>query len=271
MKANDIIIYTDMDGTALTDWSMGPVVPERNLRMIRRFIQEGGRFSAATGRQAPDVLRLFSGVRFRAPLVCANGAVVFDGGGGRVLRKIPLPGPYKRDCADYVLSRRDLWMVAADEHGIYQVLTGDPVRDDALDDWVRPRTTMERFLAEDFVKAVYILPEGGDMEGLKAEEARLPHHGLVAGAQSGPRYYEMVERSVSKADGIRYGLKAAGLTGRTLVCIGDYFNDWAMLQAADIAACPDNSPQEIKDICQIVTCGHNEGAVGDLIEQLHLW
>lgn len=271
MNANEIILYTDMDGTVLSDWSMGPVVPERNLRLIRRFVEAGGCFSVASGREAPGILRFFPGVPFKAPLVCSNGAVVYGGTPGRVLRKIPLPGLYKLDCRDYVLSRPDVWIVAADERAIYQVLTGDPARDAALDDLARPRISMERFLAGDFVKVVYILPEGGDMEGLKADAARFPCCDLVIGAQSGPRYYEMVERSVNKAEGIRCALKAAGLEGRTLVCIGDYFNDWDMLQAADLSACPDNSPREIQDICQIVTCGNNEGAVGDLIEQLHLW
>ena len=44
MNANEIILYTDMDGTVLSDWSMGPVVPERNLRLIRRFV-EAARFT----------------------------------------------------------------------------------------------------------------------------------------------------------------------------------------------------------------------------------
>ncbi len=271
MKANDIIIYTDMDGTVLSDWDLGPVVPERNLRLIRQFVEAGGCFSVASGRQAPDIRGFFPGVAFKAPLVCGNGAVVYDAAAGRLLRKVPLPAPYKRDCLDYVLSHRDVWLVAADEHAIYQVALGDPARDNVLDDIARIRISMERFLAEDLIKAVYIIPDGGNMEKLKAEVAELSTHELVIGAQSGPRYYEMVERSVTKADGIRFARKAAGLEGRTLVCIGDYFNDWAMLQAADIAACPANSPREVKDICRIVTCGNNEGAVADLIEQLNLW
>ena len=271
MKANDVIIYTDMDGTLLTDRSMGPVVPERSLRQIRRFVEEGGCFGAASGREAPDILRYFPGIPLRAPLICSNGALVYDAVQGRVLRSIPLPKAYRRDCLDYVLSRRDLWIVAADQFGIYQVLTGDSARDVCPDNWERPFITMERFLTGDFTKVVYITASGEDMEALIADEARLPHSNLVVGAQSDPRYYEMVERSVSKGAGVRYAMEAAGLEGRTLVCIGDYFNDWTMLQTADIPACPDNSPQAIKDICQIVTCDHNEGAVGDLIERLHLW
>lgn len=109
------------------------------------------------------------------------------------------------------------------------------------------------------------------MEGFKTDFACMPHHDLVAGAQSAPMRYEVVEYSVNNGMDIRHALEVAGLEDRTLACIGDYFNDWAMLQTADITACPETSPCEIRDICKIITCGNNEGAVGDLIERLNLW
>ena len=71
------------------------------------------------------------------------------------------------------------------------------------------------------------------------------------------------------------------MTDKTLVCIGDFYNDVSMLEIADIAACPDNAPDDIKAMCQIVqnnipdkqdrkivTCNNNEGALADLIEIL---
>lgn len=270
MNAKDVTIYTDMDGTVLTDWSLGPVVPRRNLERIREFVAAGGSFSVASGREAKAILRFFPGVVFRAPLVCGNGAVVYDPASRRILRKTCLPQAYKEACARYFLTHSDVWIVAADEEKIWQVASGDPARDVRLDDWDRPLLAMEDFLSGDYIKVVYVIPEGGDMEGLKAGVGRLPEAGLVVGAQSGPRYLEMVERTVNKGAGIRFAMESAGLTGRTLVCIGDYFNDWEMLKAADIAACPENAAQGIKDICRLVTCGNNEGAVADLIERLDL-
>ena len=130
--------------------------------------------------------------------------------------------------------------------------------------------SIEDFLSGDYVKVVYILAEGGDMEALKHEVAALPGAELVTGAQSGPRYLEMVDHTVSKGVGIRQALAAAGLEKRTLVCIGDYFNDESMLRQADIAACPSNAAQGIQEICQLITCSNNDGAVADLIEQLGL-
>ena len=270
MKATDVILYTDMDGTALTDWSLGPVVPARNLAAIRAFLAAGGLFSVASGRQAPAILQLFPGVAFQAPLVCGNGAVIYDPRASQVVQRICLPPCYKQASVDYFLSHQGVCLVAADEERILQVVCGDPARDDQLNDWPRPRLTIPEFLSRDFVKVVYVLGEGGDMDALKGEVAGLPGAELVTGAQSGPLYLEMVERTVDKGTGIRRALAAAGLEGRTLVCIGDYFNDEAMLRQADIAACPANAAQGIREMCQIVTCCNNEGALADLLEQLGL-
>lgn len=268
MNACDLVLYTDMDGTALTDWSLGPVVPERSLRLIRQFTRAGGRFSVASGRQGPDIARFFPDVDFGAPLVCGNGAVVYDNAAGRVLRRIDLPLAYKKQCADYFLAHRRVWIVAADEQKIYQVASGDPVKDGELTDWPRGLISLDEFLSRPFVKVVYITADAEHMPALKADVAGLPAAPMVVGAQSGPRYYEMTERTVSKADGIRRALALAGLEDRTLVCLGDYFNDLAMLQAADLAACPANAADGIKEICSIQTCSNNEGAVGDLIQRL---
>lgn len=268
MKACDLVLYTDMDGTALTDWDRGPVVPERSLRLIRRFTEEGGAFSVASGRQGPDIVPFFPGVDFGAPLVCGNGAVAYDSRSRRFLRSIPLPQAYKEQCVAYSMARRDVWIVAADEHAIFQILSGDREKDGELTDWNRAPLTVEEFLARPFIKVVYITADADGMEPLKADVAKLPAAPLVVGAQSGPRYYEMVEQSVNKGAGVRWAMEAAGLTGRTLVCLGDYFNDWAMLRAADIAACPSNAADGVKEICSIHTCSNNEGAVGDLIERL---
>lgn len=147
MKATDVIIYTDMDGTALTDWSLGPVVPERNLARIRAFVSAGGLFSVASGRQAPGILQLFPGVAFHAPLVCGNGSVIYDPAEQQVLRKTCLPADYKCACVSYFLTHPEVWIVAADETRIWQIVSGDPARDDQLNDWPRPRMSIEDFLS----------------------------------------------------------------------------------------------------------------------------
>ena len=77
MKADELIIYADMDGTALSDWSRGPIVPEENLRALESFVAQGGLFSIASGRQYPEIMD-FPGGLSCAPVVCGNGAIVYS-------------------------------------------------------------------------------------------------------------------------------------------------------------------------------------------------
>ena len=55
--------------------------------------------------------------------------------------------------------------------------------------------------------------------------------------------------------------------GKTFA-IGDYYNDIYMLKAADISACPSESPEDIKESVDFVGCACRDGAVADFIEYL---
>ncbi len=257
-----------MDGTALTDWALGPVILPRDLQLIQRFTREGGRFSVASGRQWPEIVPFFPENVFGAPLVCCNGALVYDPFTGRIIHRLLLPTAYKASCLDYFLTHRHIWLAAADEKRIYQISSNDPAKDRELQDRPRPLLSPEAFLVKPMLKAAYVTAKGDSVEKLKEEISLLPGAELVTGLQSGPRYLEMMDRRASKANGIRIALQSAGLTNRILVCIGDQRNDQAMLEAADISACPANAVQAIRDLCTVITCDNNSGALGDLIQFL---
>jgi hydroxymethylpyrimidine pyrophosphatase-like HAD family hydrolase len=85
---------------------------------------------------------------------------------------------------------------------------------------------------------------------------------------SSPRFIEMVSSTCTKEEGIRRVLQYQKTEGKTIIAIGDYLNDIEMLKMADIAACPENSIDDVKKTARIITCVNNDGAVGDLIERL---
>ena len=114
--------------------------------------------------------------------------------------------------------------------------------------------------------ASYVRP-GSRLADIGTDHARLPT-ALVASGRC-PRAVASDLRP-GPVEAARRTVAAAGLEKRTLVCIGDYFNDESMLRQADIAACPSNAAQGIQEICQLITCSNNDGAVADLIEQLGL-
>ena len=97
MDFQNIIIYTDMDGTVLTDWDRGPVVPQKSLLAIKRFMEKGGTFSIASGRQHSDILPFFEGLLPNAPLVQGNGTSLYDCVQRKTLYTLPLSREYKEE------------------------------------------------------------------------------------------------------------------------------------------------------------------------------
>ena len=55
---------------------------------------------------------------------------------------------------------------------------------------------------------------------------------------------------------------------RTLIGVGDYDNDIDLLTNVDIAACPENANERIKQLSSIHLCHHDKGCIADLIYHL---
>lgn len=267
MELKNFIVYADMDGTMLSDWDRGPYVPQRNIEGIDRLMREGGAFSIASGRQYEDTMSFFPKHFFNAPSVQSNGAVIWDCKTDRIITQTPIPQSCKEELVEYTRRFSNLWLAAADETYVYELDFGD-ARDGRLTDFRRPHMSIEDFYARDFLKACFILGDPNDMKRVERDFAAMACARSLNSSISSPIYFECYDRGVDKGLGVLEARRRSGNESKRLVCIGDYFNDMSMLIAADIAACPGNAPQGIKDVCQIVTCCNNEGAIGELIERL---
>lgn len=256
-----------MDGTVLTDWELGPVVPQRNMESIKRFMDKGGTFSIASGRQYSDILPFFGGLRPNAPLVQGNGTSLYDCGEGKLLFKLPLSGEYKEECIRFARDNPWVWLVAGNEHTVMQVNFGD-ARDESTKSLTDLRISAEEFLRGEYLKLVYVVETPDRIPGLQRITDGFTTAQAMQKTLSSPVFLETYDKRASKAEGIRRAAKLAGLEGKVLACIGDYYNDEAMLRIADIPACPANAPEDLKKLCRVVTCGNNQGAVADLIETL---
>jgi hydroxymethylpyrimidine pyrophosphatase-like HAD family hydrolase len=50
--------------------------------------------------------------------------------------------------------------------------------------------------------------------------------------------------------------------------VGDYENDLALLGAADVAVCPANAQDKVKQISDMILCSNDQGVIADLIERI---
>ena len=74
-RFDGVMILSDMDGTLLgTDHQLG----EANVQAARYFMEQGGRFSVATGRVKRAMEFFMPRLQLNAPAVLFNGSVVYD-------------------------------------------------------------------------------------------------------------------------------------------------------------------------------------------------
>ncbi len=78
-----------------------------------------------------------------------------------------------------------------------------------------------------------------------------------------PGYAEYAVEGCSKATGMLFAAEKCGIPEKNCVAMGDSVNDRDMLEAAGISVAMGNSVQEIKDLCDIVTCDAKDGGVAE--------
>ena len=78
------IIVSDMDGTLLN--SKGKLSDE-NINAIKYFVNNGGKFTLATGRMLPSVKRHVNKINVNLPVIIYNGVKVYDCNNDEVIWK----------------------------------------------------------------------------------------------------------------------------------------------------------------------------------------
>ena len=81
-------------------------------------------------------------------------------------------------------------------------------------------------------------------------------------------YFEQLPKGISKASAIVELCKILNIKKGGYFAIGDYYNDVPMLNAADISAAPEESPDDVKAVADKVVGSAANGAVADFIEYL---
>lgn len=270
-KFDSILIVSDMDGTFLGAGAR--VVPE-NLEAIEYFKQNGGRFTFATGRTHHNIRKSLGDVNkvANAPAITVNGACVYDFSKnapaleyrmdtkkvielvsycrenlGDVALRCSTPYGFMTDRITGLIKKDFNSFISGGDCGIAKELCIDAWKNeiihkivfrDEADRLLAVRQALEPIFCEDFTFVT-----------------------------SSPRFLELNVKGCSKAVGIEY-LRGAYSTDEkraTIIAVGDYENDIEMLKAADVAACPDNAMDSVKNISHIKLCHHDKGAIAEFI------
>ncbi len=85
---------------------------------------------------------------------------------------------------------------------------------------------------------------------------------------SSNRYIEFNQKGVNKGSGLLTLAKLLGIRQEETIAIGDNFNDLSMILAAGLGVGVQNTVEDMKPLCDVITeATNNEGAVAEVIER----
>lgn len=268
-KFEGYLLVADFDDTFCPEH--GAPVPEENRRAAQDFMDEGGLFTIATGRDVRSYYSIRDKFTVNAPLVLSNGAVIFDGESGESWYESFLPF----SCRSDLLAARDAFPGTGME-----VHRGADVR------VCGSNATLEKHLSRmgvpvseadpghilyPWTKVVLVAPDE-----IRAESETA--HALCAwiAAQFPGRYeavpsgalVDVVAAGSDKGSGVRRLAEFLDILPENIVCIGDGWNDIPMLRAAGRAFAPETALPEVLALPGVTKLGTPGRCIRDVIDRL---
>lgn len=243
-RYDDILLISDLDGTIIPLYEG---ISEENICAVNAFTAAGGAFAVATGRMPASALPYLDGMTVSAPSIFFNGAMLKDLTTDRVLETRPLTGDIWRDFAARVLYQFPRACVEVYTEERCTVISPKGNDDPRLDEerYDIAHRTLRDVEDETWLK-FFINDAPINLSFVERLAAELGINQCSNSFYSDANYLEFVAPATSKgamADVLR---TMPAYAGRRLIACGDYGNDVALLQTADLGIVPADASEEAK-------------------------
>ncbi len=263
MNFKDILVITDVDGT-LIDRNF--TVGERNSRAIERFKRKGGHFAVATGRSLDSGAQYFEAISPNNPSVILNGTVIYDFIEKKMIWNQPLQFETAKLCVEKIHERfPNTGIEVFSTTGIGVVHYNNFIHKHLSREGIDGNDP-DIFDGRPLCKAL-IADESDVIQNIIAFTKTFEHK-AVRFVTSSPYYLEMLPVNADKGSALNEVIRLGGFSREQVYAIGDYYNDVELLKAAGFAAMPQNAPDDLKHLADLVVCSCDDGAVADLIEYI---
>lgn len=257
------LVASDIDGTINNKLRR---LPENNKKAIIKFIEDGGKFTLASGRTPQSMRRHFKKFPIEGvPAVVINGAGIYDFDKNEMIyfspmdekaRSLAVEAANKFPHADVMIIAKDMIYVTGS--GWFGKIF---VALDSLDH--RCYKHIEDVPGENWGKVVFSgLPSTIRKIKKHFESMSDPDLTLMSSSVAS---FEILGRGTNKGSALLRVADMLGIEKNHIGAIGDYFNDYEMLKAVGVPACCGQAPAEMKKIAEFVACHCNRGAVADFL------
>ena len=249
------IIVSDMDGTLLN--SKGKLSDE-NINAIKYFVNNGGKFTLATGRMLPSVKRHVNKINVNLPVIIYNGVKVYDCNNDEVIWERYLEENKKRIVQDIKKNNPNLGIEIYSEEVVYIFQSckqterfknlGYDVVYEVNDDIWNKKWTKALIVGEkeelDFVET-YLRKDYGDNNIVRSSDV----------------YLEIIPKEISKGQALKKLVMHKEIEDFTIITVGDNMNDVELLQEADYGFCISNGSEELKRKSKYIAPSNDENPI----------
>ncbi len=263
-KFDGLLLLTDLDDTLLTTDKR---VSEENARAIEYFKSEGGLFTFATGRVPRGAKLMLKYVEPNAPMVCFNGAVVYDFAEEKILWSLTL-GERAVNVVEYIDKMFDFVGI--------EICTADKIYFSKVNKIVERHKELEhlpdnylayREVKEKWVKVLFMTDED-KIPLVRRALALSPFANEYAFVQSSPWYYELLPKGANKGAGLLRLADLIGIDRLKTIGVGDNENDLELIKNAGVGVAVGNAIPAVKAAADHVTVNHSDHAIAAVINDI---
>ena len=236
------LVALDLDGTLVgSNLTVSPRVRES----IARARERGTEITIVTGRMFAATRPFAQTLGITGPLVCYQGAAIFEASSGAVLRETPV----HQDVTRQVLA----W---AEEHHVHaQCYSGDKLYVQQINRFSKRYTDLakvepmvvaslrETFATQASIKIVLVDDPGPSEQHLAALKTLLGERAYLT--RSHVDFVEVLSPDVNKGEALAFVAQRYGATLAETLAIGDAWNDVPLITAAGIGVAMGSGPPEL--------------------------
>lgn len=261
-KYTNILLLSDMDGTLLNSKSL---VSKKNKEAIDYFIENGGLFGVATGRSQNNSMNFLSGIQVNAPCILYNGSGVYDYGSKQFLLLYELPKlkliTFLKHC---LIEFPDISIQIYSPEMCCFISPKSQVSPEIIE-LHQPCVfcRIEDMIELPWIKLLFI----GKTEELTELNEEMNDFGLEKELHrvfSSEIYLECLPYGINKGSAL-LSIKERMGDNYKIYAVGDYYNDFEMLQAADVGIATQNAIASLKEVADRITVNNDESAIADII------
>lgn len=260
-KFDGIIICTDLDDTLLKD---DKTVSEANKEAILRFMSEGGKFTYATGRILNFMNKMFKHIIPNAPIICCNGAMIYDAEEDRIIWERHLSEGYKDVISDVLGEFPDIGVEVCTKEGVNFINMNHLTHNHALYQNIN-EVLIDLTEVTDRASKVMFMRDGDKMHEVEEYIKNKGYHDEFYFIKSEPYYLEMLPYNTGKGKALIKLAEIMGIDKSKTVGIGNYENDLSLVEEAGVGVAVANAISCVLEKADYITADNNHDALSELI------